>query len=43
MSKFNTDYGKIIDLPDPRTREQILGQLSGPGGMLTVLYSKHRN
>lgn len=30
MSKFNTDDDNIIDLPDPRTRERILGQLSGP-------------
>lgn len=30
MSQFNTDDDNIIDLPDPRTRERILGQLSGP-------------
>lgn len=30
MSKFHTDDDKIIDLPDPRTRERMLGQLSGP-------------
>ena len=29
MGKFNTDDDNIIDLPDPRTRERILGQLSG--------------
>ena len=29
MGKFNTDDDNIIYLPDPRTRERILGQLSG--------------
>lgn len=30
MSKFNTDDDNLIDLPNPRTRERMLGQLSGP-------------
>ena len=29
MSKFHADDDKIIDLPDPRTRERMLEQLSG--------------